>query len=79
MADNTRVTPCADDGHVQNRTGLLVVRVWTEGGDSVGDGLRARITQTADLFGGVQIVTAAGTTDDIYAAVREWLEAYLDN
>ncbi len=61
---------------MHNRTGLLVVRVWIEG-DSDDDGLRARITQTLDLFAGAEIVTAAATTDDVYAAVRGWLEAYL--
>lgn len=61
---------------MHNRTGVLVVRVWIEG-DSDDDGLRARITQTVDLFAGAEIVTAAATTDDVYAAVRGWLEAYL--
>jgi hypothetical protein len=62
---------------VRNGTGLLVVRVWIER-DSDDDGLRARITQTVDLHSGVKVVSVAATSDDVYAAVRGWLEAYLD-
>jgi hypothetical protein len=61
---------------VRNRTGLLVVRVWIEG-DSDDDVLRARITQTVDLLSGAEVITAAATSDDVYAAVRVWLEACL--
>jgi hypothetical protein len=62
---------------VHNRTGLLVVRVWIEG-DSDDDGLRARITQTVDLLSGAELISTAATSDDVCAAVRAWLEAYLD-
>jgi len=58
-----------------NRAGLLVVRVWVEG-DSAEGRLRARITQTVDLFE-PEVITTAATTDDVYAAVRGLLEAYL--
>ena len=61
---------------MHNRTGLLVVRVWIEG-DSSADGLRARITQTIDLLGDAEVITTAATADDVYSAVRDWLEAYL--
>jgi hypothetical protein len=63
---------------VDNRTGVLVVRVWTESGPD-GPGLRARITQTVDVTAGAEVVTAAATADDVCAAVKEWLEAYLAN
>jgi len=63
---------------MQNRTGLLTVRVWLEE-YSGSDGLRARITQTVDLLEDTQIVTAVATTDGVYATVRDWLEAYLAN
>ena len=66
----------ASDGRVQNRTGLLIVRVWLEE-DSGSDALRARITQTVDLLEGAEVVTAATTPDGVYATVRDWLEAYL--
>jgi hypothetical protein len=61
---------------VENRTGLLVVRVWTESGLD-GPELRARITQTVDVIAGAEVVTAAATPDDVCGAVKEWLEAYL--
>jgi hypothetical protein len=67
---------------VHDRTGLCVVRVWLDAELEAG-GLRARITRTQDLVEGAQVVTAAATTttttttDEVYAAVREWLEAYL--
>jgi hypothetical protein len=62
---------------VHNRTGLLVVRVWIEG-DCDDDGLRARITQTVNLLSGAELISTAATSDDVCAAVRAWLEAYLD-
>jgi hypothetical protein len=62
---------------MSDHAGLLVVRVWREGGSSDGNGLRARIIQTLDLTEGAEIVTAAATTDQVCATVREWLEAYL--
>jgi hypothetical protein len=55
---------------------MLVIRVWIEGESSDG-GLRARITHTLDLSTRAEIVTAAATTDQVYAAVRDWLDAYL--
>ena len=53
-----------------------MVRVWLDAELEAG-GLRARITRTQDLSEGAQVVTAAATTDEVYAAIREWLEAYL--
>lgn len=62
---------------MSNRTGLLVVRVWIEDG-SDSEGLRARITQTVDLLAGEEHVFAEATPEGVYAAVRAWLESYLD-
>lgn len=62
---------------MRDRTGLLVVRVWVEAGPCDSVELRARITRTLDLTAGPELVTAAATTDQVYATVREWLEAYL--
>ena len=62
---------------MSDRTGLLLVRVWLEGGPSDGDGVRARIIHTLDVTAGAETVTAAATTDQICSAVREWLEAYI--
>jgi hypothetical protein len=61
---------CAD---VQ-RTGVLVVRAWLEEGAEVG--LRARVTHTLDVSRRGEIVLVAATQEEIYAAVRTWLEAF---
>ena len=61
---------------MHNRTGLLVVRVWLEGKPDDG-GLRARITHTLNVADGAEVVTAAAATEEIFNAVRDWLEAYL--
>jgi hypothetical protein len=50
---------------------MLVLRVWCEGGDGR---LRARITDSSDVFSGEQRTLAAGGVDEICAVVREWLE-----
>jgi hypothetical protein len=57
------------------RSGVLVVRAWVEGGTPAG--LRARITQSRDLTNTEQLVTTAATVEDILAAVRAWLDALL--
>jgi hypothetical protein len=56
------------------RTGVLVVRAWTEGQD---ESLRARITYTVDLDRGEQVTQAAATPREVEGAVRAWLEALL--
>jgi len=58
-----------------DRTGLLIVRLWIE--QNTREGLRARITQTLDSAGAEQKVAAAGNPEDIYAAVRTWVEAFV--
>jgi len=58
-----------------DRTGLLIVRLWIE--PSAREGLRARITQTLDSEGAEQTMAAAGNPEDIYAAVRTWVEAFV--
>ena len=59
-----------------DRTGILIVRLWIEG--NALEGLRARITQTLDSSKPEQATAAAATPEDIYAAVRTWVEAFLD-
>jgi hypothetical protein len=54
------------------RTGVLVVRVWTEPGAPE---LRARLIETTGLDG-VGSATAAAGIDAICAAVRAWLEPF---
>jgi hypothetical protein len=57
------------------QVGLLVVRAWVESDD--GGGLRARITQVLDLESGDESVTVVASVDEVVAAVRAWLEAFL--
>jgi hypothetical protein len=56
------------------RTGLLVVRAWTEDGPP---SLRARIVYMTDVTRGVQVEKLAATPEDVEAAVRIWLAALL--
>jgi hypothetical protein len=57
------------------RAAVLVVRVWLENGGE--PKLRGRLTQTLDVATARSVVTAAGTEDDIYHAVRAWVRAFL--
>lgn len=59
----------------RERTGVLVVRAWIEPAHE--NGLRARIVQTLDVTRRQNVVSAAATPDEVYAAVRSWLEAFL--
>jgi hypothetical protein len=54
------------------RTGVLVVRVWLEGPPETG--FRARVTSTPDLAGHEEFAVTAATPEDVYRAVRIWLE-----
>lgn len=57
-----------------DRTAILVVRLWVE---PSADGLRARITRTLDAAGVEQAMSTAATPDDICAAVRSWVDAFV--
>ena len=57
------------------RAAVLVVRVWLENGGE--PKIRGRLTQTLDVSTAKSVVTAAGTEDDIYHAVRAWVRAFL--
>ncbi|MEV3987798.1 hypothetical protein AB0J57_02705 [Streptomyces sp. NPDC049837] len=56
------------------RSGVLIVRVWVEGGGP--DGFRARILQTVD--GEETPPAAACRTADVLLAVRAWLDELLE-
>jgi hypothetical protein len=56
------------------RTGVLVVRVWTEGATG---SLRARNTHTLDAEGDEPTSEVAARVDQILSIVREWIEAFL--
>lgn len=57
---------------VDERAGVILVRVWTE----PDGGTRARITATDDLTTGDETVTAAAGVEEILAVVRAWLERF---
>jgi hypothetical protein len=57
------------------RTGVLIVRVWTEGDQ--GKDLRARITRSLDIAAASEVVSAASSIDEVLAGVRSWLEEFV--
>ena len=57
-------------------TGIMIVRLWSEA--HAHEGLRARITRTLDSTGDEQTMATASTPEDIYAVVRTWVEAFVD-
>lgn len=59
-----------------DRTGILIVRLWIEG--NAREGFRARITQTLDSTGREQAMASAANPEDIYTAVRTWVEAFVN-
>ncbi len=55
-----------------SRVGVLLIRVWSEG-----DGFRARIIESLDVTKpDARVTRAAATHQDVYDAVRAWLEAF---
>jgi hypothetical protein len=62
------------DASPPDRVGLLIVRAWLESSDQR---LVARITKTSDVVSEPVTVTVVGTTNDVHAAVENWLRALL--
>jgi hypothetical protein len=60
------------DSAPQERTAVLVIRVWTERSS----GLRARITHTLDLGSGNEAVTTALSPPEIITTVESWLDDF---
>ena len=58
------------------RTGILVIRVWTEG-DPPGR-LRARLTQTGDLADPAVTLATASDVRGVCDAVETWLREFRD-
>lgn len=58
-----------------DRTGILIVRLWIEG--TANGGFRARISQTHDAAGLERGMTTAGTPEDLYDVVRNWVETFI--
>ena len=65
------------DRPVPERTGILVIRVWTEPGAP--GRLRARLTQAADLGEPATALATAGDVPGVCAAVEAWLRRFLDS
>jgi hypothetical protein len=59
-----------------DRTGIMVVRVWIE--SNARGGFRARLTHTLDSTAHEAEIAAAADPEDIYAVVRSWVEAFVD-
>jgi hypothetical protein len=55
------------------RTGVIVVRVWTEDAEPP----RARITGSSSLPSEERTIAVAAGVEEIVAAVRNWLEEFL--
>jgi hypothetical protein len=56
----------------QERTGVLVVRAWIEGGD-----LRARITYTRDIASAKTVETAASSPEGVIRTVENWVRTFV--
>ncbi len=61
----------------QNRTGIFIVRLWLE--DQGEDRFRARISHTLDSMLHDQTSAIAGNPEDLYAAVRTWVDAFIES
>jgi hypothetical protein len=59
-----------------DRTGILIVRLWLE--DDSLSGLRARITRTVDTLDPEHDVTTAATSEGICAVVQAWVETFVN-
>jgi len=55
------------------RVAVMVVRIWLDDDGA----FKARLTHTRDLSDRDQASDAAGTPDQVVAAVREWLDAFV--
>jgi hypothetical protein len=58
----------------RERTGLFMVRVWTE--DPASQDFRARVTSVLDVAAPEQVVNTAANPDDICDRLRAWLDAF---
>lgn len=68
MTDQAQPDPAAG-------AAALVIRVWRESPDA--DGIKARITQLADLGGNGETTTVVTSTAAVYREVHAWLEAFV--
>ncbi len=61
-------------GAARERTGLFMVRVWTE--DQAAQPFRARVTSVLDVAAPEQVVNTSASADDICDRLRAWLDAF---
>jgi hypothetical protein len=55
----------------RERTGVLVLRIWTETDES--DSIRARITTDSDRRAESRMTVAGGSVDEVIELVRRWV------
>lgn len=74
------MTASIQDGRVKTQTstptGILIVRLWIEANAT--KGFRARITQALDSADPEQAMATAATPEDVYAAVKTWVETFVN-
>ncbi len=56
------------------RTGVMVVRIWIEGGEG---SFRARLVGTLDVTNREETARAASTLDEIVEIVTTWVETFV--
>jgi hypothetical protein len=60
-----------------HRTGLLIIRAWTEPGST--EPLRAQIRVTQDISTGIERTVALAQSDTVMELVDEWLQAIVES
>jgi len=58
----------------RERTGLLVVRAWTETSDRT---LRARLIWSPDIGVRPEVVTTTGSPEELFDMIRTWVDMLL--
>lgn len=66
----------ASRGATHTRTGVVVIRMWLEGGDREG-ALRARVSMLRDIERRKSQSTVTGCVDDLLEAVRRFAEEFI--
>jgi len=74
-ADVPDESPGAFGGGTE-RTGVVVIRIWLEGGDAR-RGLRARISLVPDIERREEESLAAGSTEEILETVRRFVHEFV--
>ncbi|MCA1693534.1 MAG: hypothetical protein LC749_01710 [Actinobacteria bacterium] len=70
-AGETTTQTMGDDATASDRTGLLIIRAWTEPGSS--EPLRAQVRLTTDVPAGFQHTLTVSRAEAVCDAVRVWL------